>query len=64
METIKLSRVMRANKRLRELQAEAKREREFQRRMGERFRQFAIDNYPSFVEEFTKVVNNSEYGQS
>ena len=64
MKTITLSRVMKANKRLRELQTEAKREREFQQRMGERFRQFAIDNFPSFVEELSKVVNNSKYGQS
>ena len=55
MQTIKLSQVMQANKWLRRREAEAKRERKFQQRMGEKLMRFAIDNYPNFVEGLSNL---------
>ncbi len=63
MQTIKLSQVMQANRWLRRMRASAKREREQQQRLGQMLMQFAIDEFPSFVEEFTKVVKSSSHEQ-
>lgn len=52
---------MQANKWLRTRRAEARREKEFQQRLGDKLVQFAINEFPSFVEEFNKVVKSSSY---
>lgn len=63
MQTIKLSQVMQANKWLRRREAEAKRERKHQQWLRNKLTQFAIDEFPSLVEEFNKVVKSSGYEQ-
>lgn len=63
MQTIKLSQVMQANKWLRRREAEAKRERKFQRRMYDRLVRFVHDEAESVLEEFNKVVKSSGYEQ-
>jgi hypothetical protein len=63
MQTIKLSQVMQANKWLRRREAEAKRERKFQRTMYDRLVRFVHDEAESVLEEFNKVVKSSGYEQ-
>ena len=55
MQTIKLSQVMQANKWLRLREAEAKRERKFQRRMYDRLVRFVRDEAESVLEELSNL---------
>lgn len=55
MQTIKLSQVMQANKWLRLRKAEAKRERKRQQWLRNKLTLFAIDEFPGFVEELSKL---------
>lgn len=55
MQTIKLSQVMQANKWLRRRKAEAKREKKQQQWLRNKLTQFAINEFPSFVEELSKL---------
>ena len=55
MPAIKLSQVMHANKWLRRREVEAKRERKHQQWLRNKLTQFAIDEFPSFVEELSKL---------
>ena len=60
MQTIKLSQVMQANKWLRLRKAEAKRDRKHQQWLRNKLTQFAINEFPGFVEELSKL---DEYRQ-
>ena len=55
MQTIKLSQVMQANKWLRRRKAEAERERKHQQWLRDKLTQFAINEFPSFVEELSNL---------
>ena len=55
MQTIKLSQIMDANKWLRKREAEAKRDRKFQRRMYDRLVRFVRDEAESVLEELSNL---------
>lgn len=60
---VRLSQVYLANRWLRKRKAEAKREKKQQQWLRNKLTQFAINEFPSFVEEFNKVVKSSGYEQ-